>query len=53
MNHTGLSNDKYSNKEKIIHSGNLVLSTKQAVSNKILVNNTLHYSQNTAPHQII
>lgn len=35
----------------MIHSGNLVLSNKQAISNKILMNNTLHYSQNTAPHQ--
>lgn len=35
----------------MIHSGNLVLSTKQAISNKTLMNNTLHYSQNTVPHQ--
>lgn len=33
----------------MILSGNLILSTKQDISNKILMNNTLHYSQNTAP----
>lgn len=41
----------------MIHSGNLALRTKQAIRNKILMNNTLHYRQNTTPqqeyHQII
>lgn len=35
----------------MIHSGNLVLRTKQAIRNKMLMNNTLHYRQNTTPHQ--